>query len=314
MPGPVLRRRLAAAERAAVEASADDPGFDPADVIAAAGEQMERALGRRKGTGIAHAERLFGEIDTTFPGWAAEVDPAKVNVLIDRPRLWIASLERDERQRVTAVTVRAEARARLWIGRIGFFAARIVYIVVGADLARYQQLAAYWVFERDEPGWRLDRLADAWWVEHELRTDPSGEAARVTRMSETTVVELAEEPLAGPDIPYEIATNLPDEPRAALAELALIDDRFAPVVIDAAVRRLHDRRDPHHGPRVKSVEVTRVRALRTPPEIEVEVRASGPGGWGSRREAREWWRLAATASREEPWRLVDDDVEPHYRG
>jgi hypothetical protein len=314
MPGPVMRRRLAAAERAAIAASGDDPSFDPADVIAAAGEQMERALGRRQATGLAHAERLFGAINTTFPGWAAEVPPEKVNVIVGRPRLWIASLERDERQRVTAVTVRAEAQARLWIGRIGFLPARIVYIVIGAELARYEQLSAYWVFERDPLGWRLDRLADAWWVEHELRTDPSGESARVTRMTDATVVELAEEPAEGPNVPYEIATNLPRDPRAAIAELALIDDRFAPVVIDAAVRRLHDRRDPEHGPRVKSVEVTRVRALRTPPEIEVAVRARGPGGWGSRREAREWWRLAATGSREEPWRLVDDEVEPEYRG
>jgi hypothetical protein len=123
------------------------------------------------------------------------------------------------------------------------------------------------------------------------------------------VLELADVP-DDPNIPFEIATNLPEDPAAALRDLAMVDGRFEPQVIEASVRRIHEARDRRS--RVDGVRVRRVRALRTPPEVELELRIRVPVRWGAARHRPAWWRLAATNSRSEPWRLVDPDVDPGY--
>lgn len=315
MPGWLTRRRLEAAERAALAASFDDPSFDPEDVLEAAGVLMERVLGRRTASGLAHAERVFGRIDVSGIGPQSPegldiefyVEPEAIHVHIDRPRLRIASLERGEAGDVVRASVRAEARLRLWMGPWGPWVSRAL-TPKAPEQPTKRRLRAYWVFARGSSGWRLERVADEWWAEHELRTDPSGETTRAVRMSEETLVELAEMPSEEyADIPYEIACNLPTDPAAALAELALIDERFAPAVIEAAVRRLHDRREEEYGPRVLAVAVTHVHPLLSPPEIEVQLHVRAPGQWGAKVVR---WRLAATTSPSEPWRFLYDDADP----
>ena len=305
------RRRLAAAERAAVEASVDDPSFEPQHVIEAAGRLIGPVLGRRRASEIAPVKQLFGEFDATVAGWKEERPPEKTHVLVDRPRLRIAMLDRDRDAHVVRVTLLAQARACVWTGPFGYRVTRVfgASLTGSTGLAYPHRLTAYWAFEHEGRRWRFDETAERWWVEHRLRTDPSGEATLAERLHEETVVELAEVP-ADTIVPYEIATNLPDDPDDALRDLAMVDERFDRNVLESAIRTLHDRLDPLEGLRVKAVKVTRIRALRMPCEIEVELRIRAPGGWGARRETKAWWRLAATSSRTEPWRLVDANVDP----
>ena len=296
MPGWRLRRRLAAARRAAVAASFDDPRFDPNAVLAAAASELASALGRRMASEAEPVKRLF-EIETTFhmPSQPEIVPPEKVHVSVDRPGLWIESLERAPDMAVVEVVVRAEARARVWAGGPSYWLA--------IDAGRQRALASDWSFVPADGGWRLDDVRDARWVDLGLRDDPSGQRRRVRRLRDESMIELAEPPV-GRNIPFDIATNLPEAPENAMRELAMVDGRFEWGVIEASVRRIHERLEHPSRERLVGVRVKRVRALRTPPELHVELRLRVSGRLGAARHSNAWWRMAARDSPAEPWHLA----------
>ena len=98
----------------------------------------------------------------------------------------------------------------------------------------------------------------------------------------------------------------PDEVLATAGELM----ERAVACRRATVRRLHDRREEEYGPRVVSVEVMRVYSLLSPPQIDVRLVVRAPGSWDVSPARAVRWRLAATTSPAEPWRVVDDDLPP----
>jgi hypothetical protein len=199
-----------------------------------------------------------------------------------------------------------------------------------------------WVFDRAARGhWELARIEPGPAGRHRLAGDPSGEAAVVERLRTAAVRELIDHPPA-PEIPFDLAANLPYDPAAALRDLSLVDDRFSAAVLETTVRDLVERweraagEDPApldeaatpeavrallgggyviRGARVESVRPVRVWGLRVPPEVDVEVivrawRGQRDSVHGESMARHHWWRLAATGSTALPWRLVAADVEP----
>jgi hypothetical protein len=216
----------------------------------------------------------------------------------------------------------------------------------GSDFpaARSRVLKAIWVFEHDSgQGWRFLRseslVSASYRFERPL--DSSEELHRELR--DGLVLEEAAEDALGLRIPREIAENLPYEPRAALLDLSGISERFESEVLEASVRQLLElwaratEGEPDcltlgaspeaaakllsppgivfRGPRLRRVKPLRVRALRVPPEVTVQIDVRSYLGVpelddGITRNRRLWWRLAAQESRELPWRVVEPDADP----
>jgi hypothetical protein len=210
--------------------------------------------------------------------------------------------------------------------------------------SRSRRIAVVWVFEHSsEGGWRFLRaesLTSAGYrFDHPL--DSSEELHAELR--DELVLEEAGEDRSALKIPREIAENLPYDARAALLELSGVSERFEDEVLEAAVRRIlglwarasegetalldagaspeaaAQLLDPPgivlRGPALLKARPLRVRALRVPPEVTLELDVRAYLGVpelddGIRRRRRLWWRLAAQDSPELPWRVVDAEVSP----
>lgn len=215
-------------------------------------------------------------------------------------------------------------------------------------VARSVRLQAYWTLRLSESGdWELARVEAGSTGSHHLRSDPEGADEELIALRADAIRELVGDRGAGP-VPIEIASNLPEDPELAVRDLAMVDERFdqrlietsvidivgrwaeasegdhdvlVPVVADrAVVPKLLDRAGTAiRGARVVDVKVRRVHAMRTPPELSVEIRVRawrGPRdptraqvGTGVTRTEPEWWRLVAGESAEHPWKLADPDVD-----
>lgn len=277
--------------------------------------------------------------------------PGRIRLRMLRPRMRVAALDLDRDGEVASVKVRAEAGVRTWLGNLGYWPARIfsAAMVMTAlvmeeppvPMARSARLVSFWVFEREGMGWTLVRVEPGESGAHRLKADPTGEGRLMGRLHDEAVRELVEPPeeLA---IPEEIATNLPTDPDAALRDLMLVDDRFTPSAIDLAVRDvvgrweeatagdhrwLEEIAEPAvieallardrvvRGAHVRELRVTRVWALRIPPELDVELvvhawRGRRGHAEGAESDQRQWWRLAATTSPQLPWRVVEVGLQP----
>jgi hypothetical protein len=334
--GWLIRRRLDAAERAALAASVHDEGFDPAAVIAAARRHFAPLKRPRRAYRRRAIEERFGRgsVDSLLDlgGERPDLDPARIRLQVRRPEFRFAELELDAAGRVARVTIRAaaEVEARHEDG----------------DLTHPWPLrvSAFWTFGRPRNGhWWLVGIEPGESGEHRLDSDPTGERALLARLRDESVRELTDPP-GEVEIPHEIATSLPSDVDAAMRDLMLIDDRFTPEAIEVSLRDMVRRweeacegsRKPLEevaapkavssllrgdrvvrGASLEKLHVTRVWAARVPPELGVElvVRAwHGTKGEvrGRERRRRHWWRLAATTSRRLPWRLVK--VSPHPFG
>jgi hypothetical protein len=327
-----LRRRLAAAERAALAASVDDPSFDPAAVVKLARRQYEPVAGHGEGLKrLRELEARFGRWSLDRVTYGLQWFPGSARPLLlelDAPTFHIAGVERGADGRVERAVVRVGARVQ---GRAG-----------DDSFTVKDRLVAFWVFHRPAGRrWELARVEPGPSGQHRLRGDPTGEAALVERLRTASVRELIEPP-ATSAIPYEIADNLPDDPVAALHDLSLVDDRFAMPVLETSVRDMvgrwersagDDRAPLEHvatreairallgtgyvirGAKVERVRPVRVWGLRVPPEVDVEVVVRC---WRGRRDSvrgdvmrrHHWWRLAANPSPSLPWLLADADTKP----
>ena len=208
---------------------------------------------------------------------------------------------------------------------------------------RSDRIRAIWVFRLPPVGaWEFVRSES--WVSGSYRLGTSLDQAERTQVDIRDDVLLAEAAAdrVGLKIPLEIAENLPYDAKAALLELAGVSERFDPNVIEAAVREILDcwaegsDGAPERlaacagedaaaqlltppgvvlrGPELLRIEPRRVRALRVPPEVTLEIDVRAYLGDpelddGIRRERKLWWRLAADDSAL-PWRLVDAQVNP----
>lgn len=342
-----LERRAAAVERAAIASGAGGAAFDTAPVVATARAHLAAVAGEGGRELMPAVEERFGRHSLeSLRELAIEWDPQRPRpfaLSVVKPRFHVVELERDTEDRIVRVTVRVEALVRAWASRLGYWGARVANGLVGMPSvsARATRVVAYWVFEPGAGGWSLVRVEPGWSGRHRLTSDPSGEARLLRRLRGESVRELIELP-ESPEVPFEIATNLPPDPDAALRELVLVDDRFAHGVVELAVREAVERweraagDDPApleevaapravrallarerviRGARLERMRVVRVWALRVPPEIDVELGVRAWWGRGDSVRGEEflrshWWRLAATASQAVPWRLVDASDRP----
>jgi hypothetical protein len=216
----------------------------------------------------------------------------------------------------------------------------------GSDFpaARSRRLAVVWVFEHSRPsGWVFRRTESLTSAGHRFDHPLDSSDELHAELRDHLVLGEAAQDRAGLKIPREIAENLPYEAKAALLELAGVSERFEGHVLEAAVRRILDLwarasegetellaggasaeavrqlLDPPgivlRGPELLSARPRRIRALRVPPEVTLELDVRAYLGVpelddGIRRKRRLWWRLAAQDSPELPWRLVDAEVSP----
>jgi hypothetical protein len=371
------RRRAAEAQLAAFAASLEDERLDPARIAEAAAREYAPLAGTRAGDDIEALRSRFGSAEV-FPllevapppppsVWRRVGDalaqtrsyeiapPERVRVRLPRRGAFaLVDFRPGSDAEPPEAALLVSARAYSWSGPLPPRLMRIpalVWIVDSArdtpPRARSRRLDAVWVFAL--PGgsgdWRFLRFER--WASAKHRRRGAREAEKRQMRDEVVLSMAAADSVLGTRIPLEIAGGLPDDPRAALLELALIDHAFSPDVIEAVVRRLLDLwsaategdaealagaadasasaallEPPGHVLRaaeLEGLEVLRVNALRIPPEVTVklEVRAwRGPADLadlrdeGTRRARLFWWRLARQDSAELPWRLIDSRIDP----
>ncbi len=202
---------------------------------------------------------------------------------------------------------------------------------------------ARWTLVHDGAHWRLatdsgDPL-DASLLSSTLIASPGDD---VERLREASLQELTETPRRGGPAPGELV-DADAPPPQQLTDLAVADERFEPMLIEAAVRHIveaweqsssgsdgpllavatgkgvHALNFPAHGggrrrvrdARVERWEVTRVDATAVPPVVEVRVRVRAAMGIDPEEHVRHLdlvWTLAldeATHRRTPRWRLTD---------
>jgi hypothetical protein len=359
-----IRRRIEAAEQAALVASLDHPGFEPAAILRTANAELDRITGHRRGDDIGHLRRLVGRahVDALLALATSKgpADPADVHVRVSRrPKVAIVGVRPPDGSRDGEAVVLVRMRARSWVGRFGYAAAFAMTALRGmlelaswtlADTgsAEARRVRVYWVLRQaGAPGeLEFSRFELAPGGRHRL-SEPL-EDLHMETLRDASVLEVAGNlPSNDVTIPREIASGLPEDPRAALLDLAGVDGCFTLDVIAVAVRRLlaqwarASEGDAHaldtladaravsqllhppdfalRTPALEEVRPHRVRALRVPPEVVVELkvrawygpRDPGEDPWqGTRRTRTYWWRLARQPSPEHPWRLLDADAAP----
>ncbi len=312
-----VQRQLAAGERAALVASLGQDAFDSERLEEAVDKTYAPVARRLNFEDRALMVGLFGEpaVDELLPPVQAGATGLSWVRLPRDPSRGVVAVREAEQGRRAEVTVRLEARARIWVGPFGYWPPRLISAVTflvfqGLTLAHTQALETYLTFAL-KPGsdeWVVTSIEPGESGRHHLERDPTGEGQRVQRLRDEAVLALAAEAPAA-SIPEEVAAALPRETRAATRELETLDDRFGEEVIAACVRRILDlyalasEGDPGaldavasaraasyllrrrgwalRGPQLKNVRVLAVRADRTPPEISVGVAVEawyGPRG------------------------------------
>jgi len=320
--------RTARALRRARAQAAVDPAFADERVLAAArasaqhleGEHDADAVdevGRMLGVAVAAwIERMFSVTGrSSFRLAAARFDIVRV---LDRGG--------DASRRVV---VRVEAR-----------------LTIPRTLGRRRVAVAYWTYVERDGEWVLGAIEDAsQGKRHLLHDSLTAPEPDLERLHGDAVLErAADEAVARPGGLLSIGSKVggtATAARAAALDLALVDGRFAPDVIETCVRRLLLAWES-----ATNGEPTALDGIATPRAIE-QLLAAAPGSAKALREPRlkelriveldgraepprvvvlgvvraypdMWnldlcWRLALADSSEQPWRLVDADAwRPSY--
>jgi predicted lipid-binding transport protein (Tim44 family) len=305
-----LRRRTTKVSLAAAEASEEDPRFAP-EVVRADAEQLFRAIqsawtkDNRAALARLVGKDLMVEWDrrlTAFAvrGWENRVD-VEGPVHVDYVGLRNAPDERSKR-----AVVRVTARVRdVVIDKHGNTVHRVNSIRDTHHVCEYWTLGLagdHWILvsiEQHHEG--LHELTEPvlptpWSDTKELQREATVEQAAAARVENSQVREIA-------------GATLSSSARAAALDISLVDDRFAPRVLEAevdyavgawteaidgddsalnAVARAsaaqdllypgdasHSRRLVLRGPRVRSAEVVELDAHASPPSMTVELRVRG---------------------------------------
>jgi len=311
-------RRASRAELAALGASVDDERLDPDRILVRARAEYAPLAGRRSGEQADALRARFGSARVAIlmrlrprilgAAKTFQAEPAQITIGLGRPRMRIIDfrIEADDARAEAAVEVLT--RARSWIGRRGYWSARVpAFGPTGGSqypAARTLRLRSVWVYELDGAGtdWRFARFESPGSASYRYRRPLDTAAEDHEDIRDDLVLAEAAENGIGLKVPLEIAETLPRDPDAALGELSGLDECFQEYVLEAAVREIldawaeaseSDRRlgeaasdaaaaqllGPDgtvlRGPELLDVEPLRVRALRVPPEVtlRLDVRA-----------------------------------------
>jgi hypothetical protein len=307
------RRRARRAELAALGASVSDERLDPERILGAVDAEYEPLTGHRNGEDVQDWRARFGTAQVAVllrlrPRWReptlSTADPCEVTLRLGaRADVRVVDFRVARGEAPAEAAVQVTARARSWVGKHGYFPARVLsgagpYGGSEYPAARSRRLRALWIFELTD-GWTFVRF-ESWSsgsYRYERALDTAAEDHREIR--DELVLRDAAEDVAGLKIPMEIAESLPFDARAALLELSGIDESFELHVIEAALRRIlrlwaeasegspelldgaaseeaaRELLDPPgtvlRGPRLLRVKPLRVRALLVPPEVTVQL-------------------------------------------
>jgi hypothetical protein len=362
------------AELAALAGSLEDERFDPGRILAAARAEFAGLAGTRRGSEIEALQTRFGthQIDPLLQlrPWSngrplrrfletlVESPPevaAGEHVFVSlrpRARLSLFDFSPPTAAKPAEAGVAVSVKAQSWTGPIRptRLSALLSNAAAGSiDIlprSRSRLLRALWVFALGprDGGWRFIRFERRASARHRRVGVP---AVEHRQMRDEVLFAMAKADSLGTRIPLEVAGSLPDDPGAAVLDLALLDHAFSPDVIEAALRRLVgcwaaasegapdalvSMADPTasaalldppgyvlRAAELEQVDILRVRALRIPPELTVKIAVRGWHGPADLTDLREegvrrlrpyWWRLARQEAAEQPWRLVDARVDP----
>lgn len=305
------RKRERRVELAAAEASEDDPDFDPEAVR-------------------SRATTLFREIQSA---WDAR-DRARLQTLVGA-ELWTEWERRlddfERRGWHNRVSVKDGPRVRyVGLSNRGGENDRRVVVHVNASMRDYvedswgqgvtpvnqittsRRLDEYWTLAKRDGRWVVVSIEQEKEGSHQLDGElVATPSADLGRLRDESLVELAEQDRlpSNANTGELLDLDFADDARAAALDLSLVDGRFAPDVIEVAVRRAvaawaeavdGDRKtlrsiatpdaerellhpgDPSaqtrlvvRGPRVRCVTITRLDAASDPPRLSVAVEAEG---------------------------------------
>ncbi|MEV4421443.1 TIM44-like domain-containing protein [Patulibacter sp. NPDC049589] len=297
--------REAAVMPAALEAAMEDSAFDPDDVRAAAAGLVvdtQEAWDTRDRDRLAHLvgpdllrewTRRLDDFDRR--GWHAHAGVSAA------PKVQIVGLTNLEGEDQDQVVVHIRAQAQSWVEtRRG----ETLYEngATGPDVT----LSQYWTLGRRDGRWILVSIEEEGEGDHNLSAPVVARPDVDPTLRDRTRTELATADTAGDAVAVAelVPAGLSDDARVVAMDLALVDDRFSPDVLTAAVRaavgawttaidgsdtaleraatpeamqRLlyggDDRiRTVVRGPRIDEVVIDRVDGSTAPPRIEVSVR------------------------------------------
>lgn len=343
------QQREAAVLPSTWEAAEDDAAFDPEEVRAAAADLVrdtqdawdrndQRRLAELVGPDLL-AEWTRRLDDFRRRGWRSRAG------VVGTPLVRIVGLTnraRDEQDRVV-VHVTADA---------------ISYVETQYGERLYEQgqldetvrLSQYWTLGKRDGRWILLSIEEDGEGDHHLQGEVVARADLDPTLADQARTEVAVAGAAAPaaTLAELVPASLSDDARATALDLALVDDRFSPDVLTAAVRRAvaawtaaidgaddeleavstpdavrellyadagADVRTVVRGPRVEDVVIERVRGDVAPPRIEVTVRHRAR--WY--REDRDTQAVlagsrTAETQREEHWAFVlTDDADVVWR-
>lgn len=345
------RRRGEAVRLAAAEATEDDPQFAP-DVVIPGAERLFREVQRawdardRDGLGAVLGPEMLEEWLKRLAGFDARSWHNRVEVVgpIEIEYVGLVNRTADEDDRVV---VRIETRLRDYVVETG--GSRVPR---QGEMSEVGPVAEYWTLGKRAGDWILLSIEQDAEGEHQL-DEPlvASPWADDEALHDQAVVEGAEADRlpAGVAVSEIADLEFAGTARQAALDLSLADGRFAPAVLEVAVRRavegwaeavdgpddrllavataaaaqqlLHPG-DPSartrlvvRGPRVEKLTITRLDATSEPAALTVELAVSG------RRYVEDRETLAIESGRQdrettwvERWRFeLDDDAENPWK-
>ena len=177
---------------------------------------------------------------------AFQAEPAQVTLGLGRPRMRIIDFRITPDDAGAEAAVEVLTRARSWIGRRGYWWARVpAFGPTGGSqypAARTLRLRSVWVYELDGSAadWRFARFESPGSASYRYRRLLDTAAEDHEDIRDDLVLTEAAENGIGLKVPLEIAETLPRDADAALGELAGLDESFQTYVLEAAVREILD--------------------------------------------------------------------------
>ena len=336
--------REATVVTAAMEAAMEDSAFDPDDVRAAAAGLVvdtQEAWDTRDRDRLAHLvgpdllrewTRRLDDFDRR--GWHAHAG------VREAPQVQIVGLTNREGEDDDQVVVHIRAKAQSWVetrrGETLFENG-----ATGPDV----ELSQYWTLGRRDGRWILVSIEEEGEGDHNLSAPVVARPDSDPSLADRTRTEMATADAAGEAVALAevVPADMTDDARAVALDLALVDDRFSPDVLQIAVRNAvsawttaidgsdaalervatpgavqsllyggDDRvRTVVRGPRIDEVVIDRVDGSTAPPQISVVIRHRARWYREDRdtQEVVEGSRTKET-QRAERWTFrLDDDAE-----
>jgi predicted lipid-binding transport protein (Tim44 family) len=232
------REREVEVHGAALEAAQDDSDFDPDTVTAAASELFLEIQRRWSENDVAGLEPLVGEDlmvewrrrleDFARKGWHNKVTPA------GPPRVEYLGLTNREGEDEDRVVVRITATCQDFVIDSGG-----ATILKDNSTSTTTTVAEWWTLQPPGKNWRLLSIEQLMEGDHNLDSPLIATPSADGRVSDDALVETQMATALAPGFTVaDIApAQLEPDARTAALDLALLDGRFAPDVLEVAVRR-----------------------------------------------------------------------------